>query len=88
MERNPYYDLGVKLAFQQAILSDAFLKNAGVWNAIKDLLKKAPPPKGSFKAWRKSEKARRLLLPRYATETSTYNKFRQHGSLAKHLRVA
>jgi len=86
MEKNAYYDLGLKLAFQQAGFSDDFLKDAGVWSAIKGLFK--PPAKGSFKAWMKSDKARKLMGPRYATETAAYNKFRQGGSLARRSRVA
>ena len=88
MEKNAYYDLGLKLAFQQAGFSDDFLKDAGVWSAIKGLFTKEPAAKGSFEAWKKSDKARKLMGQRSATGTAAYDKFRQGGILARRSRVA
>lgn len=82
MEKNAYYDLGLKLAFQQAGFSDDFLKDAGIISAFKDLLRGAAGGKASgeasaaFKAWRKSKAAKAAMKPGLATETATYGKYR------------
>ncbi len=84
MDKNAYFELGLRLAIQQA----GFEKDAGVISAIKGILKKKPPKKGSIEAWRKTDKAKKLMSQGSATETSAYNKFRQGGTLAKKKRTA
>jgi len=48
MDQNAYFELGIKLALQQA----GFSKEAGVLSALKAIFKRKPPAKGSFEAWR------------------------------------
>jgi len=79
MDQNAYFELGIKLALQQA----GFSKEAGVLSALKAIFKRKPPAKGSFEAWRKGDKAKKLMGQRSATETSAYGKYRSGGSLAK-----
>lgn len=74
MDQNAYFELGVKLALQQA----GFSKDAGVirdvLSGVGRLFKKKPPKKGSFKAFQQSGKTKRELAQGSATETSAYRK--------------
>jgi len=79
MDQNTYFELGVKLALAQA----GFSKEAGVMSALKALFKGKPPAKGSFEAWKKTDKAKKMLSGSSVTGTKAYGKYRRGGTLAK-----
>ncbi len=72
MDRNDYFELGVKLAFEQ----NGFAKNAKVMAALKALFKKAPNKKGGFEAFKKSKRAKKLMGSSSATDSAAFQKVR------------
>lgn len=73
MTNEQAYQLGLELAARQA----GFIKTSGVLSSIGKLIKKAPPKKGSFAAYKGSAKSMKAMKGS-ATETRAYGKHRSN----------